>query len=408
MSLTAEAMIAPRPARCRLCGQLVTTPALSVGRIPVCNQFTLAGVVDRLVNLAIIECETCQLVQLKEAPPVETLVPEVPWISYREPEEHLDALVESIMTFRPKARRALGTGPFEQPLLSRLSANGLSTTALELEAAPTGWRFPYLETWQAGLNGPRLEKVAGQLGPFDVVSCRYLIEHSTEPVAAIRALKGLLGPDGLLLIEVPDSSKFLASCDYALLWEEHTSYFVEGTLRRLAEMAGCRILALLRYPGELEDALVAVLEVAHPNCPALRTQGATSLFQTYRDNFELTRNKLKATLDRTAGASKNRVALFGIGHQAIMFVNAFGVADEIALAVDDNPAKIGLFPPGFRVPVISSQALLKDERIKTCLFAVAPNTQAKVQVKLWAMAQRGIEFRSIYAQVDSSIMRDLA
>ncbi len=113
---------------------------------------------------------------------------------------------------------------------------GASTTAtLELDVAASEDHYPYLESWQASLNAPRLAGIASRMGTFDVVSCRYIIEHSPEPVACARALRALLSPNGLLLIEVPDSSKFLAARDYCFLWEEHSCYFVEETLA-----AACR------------------------------------------------------------------------------------------------------------------------------------------------------------------------
>jgi SAM-dependent methyltransferase len=284
----------------------------------------------------------------------------------------------------------------------------MTTVMLECDATAARGHFPYLESWQAGLNARRLAGIAAHMGTFDIVSCRYIVEHSPDPVAAIRALASLLNPNGLVLIEVPDSSKFLAAHDYTLLWEEHTSYFVEETLQWLAEMAGYRVLAVLRYAGELEDALVAVLEVAKSPRRSLAPQGTSMLFRAYRDNFADTRSALKVRLARASGPEKDRVALFGIGHQAIIFVNAFGLADEIAMAVDDNPDKEGLFPPGFRRPVVNSERLLQDARITTCLFAMAPNTQAKVEKKLSSMAARGVQFRSIYAQIDGSITRETA
>lgn len=381
---------------------------MSLGRVPVCNRFTRIGTADALADLDIVECERCQLIQLREAPPINAIVPELSWIRYREPEGHLDALVDAVLGLRPRARRALGTGPFEQPLLSRLAARGVTTEALPLEAAPSDGRYPYLETWQATLNAPGLAGIAGQKGTFDVVSCRYIVEHSPDPVAALGALGHLLAPNGLLLIEVPDSAKFLAARDYCFLWEEHTCYFVEATLRRLAETTGYRILAVLRYPGILEDALIAVLEVAQSPSPLLQAGGGSRLFRAYRDGFAPIRGALRAKLARAAGPERDRVALFGIGHQAIMFVNAFGIAADIAMAVDDDPDKAGFFPPGFQVPVVSSAELLQNERIGTCLFAVAPHIQAKVRAKLAPLSGRGVEFRSIFAALDDSIVKDLA
>jgi SAM-dependent methyltransferase len=406
MIQSAEAMGLELPAHCRLCGRAIGMPPLSLGRVPVCNGFSRSEAVDRMVALDVVACETCQLIQLRETPP--SLTPTQPWIRYREPEAHLDALVGEVLARRPDARSALGTGPFEQPLLSRLTGHGLQTKALALDVSPTVDCYPYLESWQATLTETYLAGKAAEVGTFDVVSCRYIVEHTPEPVRALQALKHLLAPDGLLLVEVPDSSKFLAARDYCFLWEEHSSYFVEDTLRRAAETAGYHVRALLRYPGVLEDALVAVLEPAPAPVPALHPLGASSLFQAYRDGFAPARGAVRARLAQAAGPDRNRVALFGIGHHAIMFVNAFGLADDIALAVDDDGDKAGFFPPGFHVPVIGSERLLADQQIKLCLFAVAPHIEGKVRDKLAPLAARGVEFRSIYAALDNSIMKDPA
>ncbi|UFZ04399.1 class I SAM-dependent methyltransferase [Bradyrhizobium ontarionense] len=392
---------------CRLCGQPINSQALSLGGLPVCNRFTLDGHVEGRTNLDIVECASCQLIQLRDAPPPEALVPAVPWIRYREPEGHLDALVEQLVALRPHARRALGTGPFEQPLLTRLVGKGLDVAELDMDASGTPGRYPYLETWQARLNAAHLSAQAVQRGAFDIVSCRYLIEHTSEPLAALQALRPLLDAKGLLLIEVPDSSKFLAARDYCFLWEEHSCYFVDDTLRRLAEMSGYRVLAVLRYPGVLEDALVAVLEAAD-GPTSMAAQGPSGLFQPYRDGFAKTRARLREQFAALAGPDRNRIALFGIGHHAIMFANAFGIADTIALAVDDDPDKAGFFPPGFRVPVVGSERLLADEAITTCLFAVAPHIEGKVRDKLAPLAARGVTFHSIYAALDNAITKDPA
>jgi SAM-dependent methyltransferase len=409
MSGTAENVRPISASSCRLCGCAIGAPPLSLGRLPVCNRFAAAGDVTSKVDLDIIECETCQLVQLREAPAIDALVPELPWIRYREPEGHLDTLVATVLdSFRPHARTAFGTGPFEQPLLTRLAARGIGVQSLELGLPSGGGRYPYLESWQASLNASRLAETASRMGSFDVVSCRYIIEHSPEPIAALGALKHLMAKDGLLLIEIPDSSKFLAAHDYCFLWEEHTCYFVEATLRRLAERAGFRVLDVLRYPGALEDALVAVLEVAGSAAPPLPHIGPSSLFQAYRDGFAPTWDTLHNGLAQAAGPNRSRVALFGIGHHAVMFVNAFGLADDIALAVDDDPDKAGFFPPGFRSRVVGSDRLLQDGRIETCLFAVSPHIQAKVREKLAPLAARGVRFHSIYASLDDSIVKELA
>lgn len=395
---------------CRLCRNPVKTPALAIGPIPICNGFSKIPGTSSKISLNVVECETCQLVQLREMPASGAVIPQVPWIRYREPEDHLDALTAELLEIVPQARTAIGTGPFDRPLLSRLSARDLSCHQLALEIPSRERYFPYLESWQTTLTEPHLAAQAEKLGTFDVVSCRYIVEHTSIPFEALQAMKRLLKPGGILLVEVPDSSKLLKVSDYALLWEEHSCYFVRETLQLLGEASGYRILKVLRYPGVLEDTLVAIMCVEQPLplARAFAKRATSSVFRAYRDGFAVTRKLLKNHIAQAAGPNRDRIALFGIGHHAIMFANAFNIADDIALAVDDDQDKIGFFPPGFQIPVVNSDRLIADTRIRKCLFAVAPRIERRMRDNFGSLAARGVEFQSIYAGVDNSIMKEAA
>jgi hypothetical protein len=86
-----------------------------------------------------------------------------------------------------------------------------------------------------------------------------------------------------------------------------------------------------------------------------------------------------------------------------MFVNAFGLGEYIAAAVDDNADKNGLFPPGFRVGISRSDDLV-NSRIQTCLLAINPQSAIKSREKLSPLEARGVKFHSIYAGVEGSIL----
>jgi SAM-dependent methyltransferase len=384
---------------CRLCGSDAESGALSLGPVPVCNRFATAPGQAPRVDLDLVQCAACQLVQLRQAPPPDLLTPRHGWIRYREPEAHLDAVAEAVLAEMPRAENVLGTGPFDAPLLARLGDRGLSVRSLTLDAPAAPGLHPYLESWQALLDPQRLPADAR----YDLVCSRYIVEHTPSPVQALQALRPLLAPGGLVLLEVPDSSTFLAACDYSFPWEEHASYFVEATLERLAAVAGFELRRLLRFPGALEDALVALLAVSPAPAPRLSC-GGTAAFRAYGEGFSARRARIVQQIDAWAGPARDGVALFGLGHQAIMFANAHGVAPQIALAVDDDPDKQGFFPPGFATPVVSSDRLLQAAQIRACLFAVAPAIEARLQDRLAPLARRGVVFRSIYAARDNAIV----
>jgi hypothetical protein len=395
---------------CRLCGGVLNDSGLSLRQIPVCNRFTARPEAAERHDLSLHQCTQCQLIQLGTPPPVEAVKPRLPWIKYREPDAHLDALADRLFAEHgAKAATAYGVGPFDQPLLDRLERQGLRVAALEIRptsARPDGF-YPYLETWQLGLNAEHLATVTSTHGTADMVCCRYLLEHCHDPLGALRGLQQLLSANGVLIVEVPDSEKFLAACDYSFLWEEHVSYFVEATLRRLALQAGYEVAGFHRAPGELEDALVAVLrpaqtETAKDIIPPCSSK--PEMFLSYVENLAPSRDFVQSWAVEAAGPSGDGLALFGIGHQALMFAHAMGLTDHIAAAVDDDPDKRGYFPPGFRVPIVPSEALLGDTRTRACLIAVAPRIESRIKDRLAPLRQRGVEFRSIFAGVPGSLL----
>jgi hypothetical protein len=128
------------------------------------------------------------------------------------------------------------------------------------------------------------------------------------------------------------------------------------------------------------------------------------LFRSYVSSLQTTRDIVQSSIAAAAGPSGDGIALFGVGHQAVMFVNVFDLSQYVAAAVDDDPNKCGHFPPGFGVSVVPSQALLQDKRIRTCLMAVAPGIEHKIRDKLAVLAERGVQFRSIFAGVPGSLL----
>jgi len=396
---------------CKLCGSPLTGPWLDLDGLPACNRFLAVHAAPETHPLVMTECLSCDLIQLAVHPPVEFVVPRVPWVRYREPDAHLDDVAGKLRVFLPMTQpRVMGIGPFDGPLLERFRRFGARTVQLDLLAtdrtqSPLG-RYPYLETLQAMLRPTDLAKSAVDFGTADLVACRYLVEHSHDPVATLIGLRHLLAMGGRLVLEVPDSEKFLSRTDYSFVWEEHVSYFSQDTLGRLARSAGYDVVEMLRYEGPLEDALIALLETSpmrRVRDPENRgtVRSPSGLFGRYRANFVDVRDSWHTQLARAAAGGR-KVALFGIGHQAVMFLNALGLQKYVSLLVDDEPNKQGYFAPGALSPVVSSATLIGDLEVGTCLLAVSPTVENAVKRKLAGLLDRGVQMYSIFAGAPGS------
>jgi hypothetical protein len=392
-------------ARCKLCDAVLSAPILDLGALPICNRFSLAPAALDRYPLAMTACPRCGLVQLSAFPSIGDVVPRVPWIRYTEPDAHLDAVVDCL---DPSIATVFGLGPFDGPLLTRLGARRKQTCALDLGATQgENGVYPYLETLQDALRPDRLAAVAARHGGADLVVLRYLLEHSHDPIATLEGLKPLVAPRGALCIEVPDSSKFLTRHDYSFIWEEHICYFTVTTLGLLAARAGYAVDYVSRYEGPLEDALVAILRPAEKATSMIGAGEATTAFRGYRDSFVPTGDAYRKRLAE-ALASGSRVAICGIGHQAIMFLNALGLQSFIAMMVDDDPNKAGQFAPGATSAIASSAAMMADRTIDVCLLAVNPRSEAKIKEKLRPFAERGGRFYSIFPGAGTPTLVDAA
>jgi SAM-dependent methyltransferase len=120
------------------------------------------------------------------------------------------------------------------------------------ELARRGWRVDGIEYSDAAAALARGKGIAvhqGDLasagfpsGAFDVVTLWHVLEHLPEPAAALAEVRRVLRPDGLLVVEVPDS----ASLTFRLCREHwfpldvprHLQHFTPATLGALLERVG--------------------------------------------------------------------------------------------------------------------------------------------------------------------------
>lgn len=387
--------------RCISCDRPVST-LVDFGPQPPSNRFLEGGeTATDLHRLALGQCPACGLVQLVDPMPAAMVRSRFPWLTYNEPEGHLDALVE-----RLKRLPGVGAEPTmagltykDDTTLARLNRLGFSRTFRLEMSADLGLEDPAagLESVQEAVREHRSRAIAARRGPASVLIARHVLEHAHDPRAFLGGLASLVTSGGYLVLEMPDSRKFLDACDYSFIWEEHIAYFSPFTLQGLLERSGCEIIEILNYPYALEDSLVAIARKGTSAGAGATGALAAELARgrRYAERFPGIRARLQAQFTRFRESGK-RVALFGAGHLAAKFVNLFDLGDCIDCVLDDNPNKQRLLMPGSRLPIRSS-SLLEQEKIDLCLLSLSPESEKKVLAARKQYVGRGGEFRSIFA-----------
>lgn len=112
--------------------------------------------------------------------------------------------------------------------------------SLEHSVAPAG----------ADLRLGDLSAAGFDVSSFDAVTFFHSLEHTPDPVAALREARRILAPGGTLVVEVPNWGalwrRLLGRFWFPLLVPQHLVHFELATLRAAAERAGFSEVVLLR------------------------------------------------------------------------------------------------------------------------------------------------------------------
>lgn len=399
--------------KCLLCGSPTAAPLIDFGCQPLCNRFLATPTeTEATFPLALDLCSACGLVQLATPPPVDELRPRFDWLTYNEPEGHLDELAADIVRLpgiTPENASLCGISFKDDSLLFRLQKLGFSRTHrldpqtdLGIHDSRAG-----IETISFSLTPERAHTWVKRHGPADVVIARHILEHADNPRRFASALSDLIATEGYLVIEIPDCEKALAVCDYTTVWEEHTLYFTQRTFHEAMATLGFAIQKTYCIPYILENSLIAVLKVSReprPSVPRSETEAREfDRAERFATSFDARRAEIIECLE-TFRRDRGRIALFGAGHLACTFVNLFGLGGLIDCVIDDNPRKVGLFMPGSRLPILGSAALL-DREIALCLLSINAAGERSVIDKQSGFVHRGGMFRSIFPASPLAITR---
>jgi len=386
---------------CRLCSAPQVETLIDFGRQPICNRFlSRADEPEATFPMRLEQCQACSLVQTTEPVPAAELTPRVEWISYNEPEGHLDTVAGKLAALPGLGRAAIfgGISFKDDTLLRRMCVRGFASTWRLDPRADLGIDDPGagIELVQDRLTPSTAQRIAATRGKADVLIARHIFEHAHQPAQFAAALKELTKPGGYVVLEVPDCERALELCDYSTLWEEHILYFTPVTFRQSFGQCGLSLESFDSFPYTLENCLMGVGRsepgIESPPPPAIA--GEINRGQGFSRGLPRAAESYRRFLADYA-RSRGPVAVFGAGHLACTFINLLGLKEYIELVVDDHPRKRGLFMPGSRLPIMGSSVLV-ERGIKLALMTVAVESEERVIHNNQAFAQSGGAFASIF------------
>jgi C-methyltransferase C-terminal domain/Putative zinc binding domain/Methyltransferase domain len=401
---------------CRGCRAPSVKTVLALGSQPVSSHFTRtphAPVIERDLTLGV--CTACGLVQLVKPFPFRELVPPYEWITYREPENHLDEVVEKIVALPGVdiTAHVLGLTFKDRSTLDRLARRNFTRTRLIDLKEDLGAENPNsnIESVHGLLTPERARELSQRHGPVEVLVVRHILEHAEEAGRFIEALSELLAPGGHIFIEVPDCTANLRRMDYTMVWEEHVFYFTPAALPQLLKAGGFIQIGLDIHPYPFEDVLLLyarkadALSITTSVIPPAVVAGNVAIASAYGSNFDEWTRRYAHLFDQLT-ADGRKLAAYGAGHLTCAFLSFHGLGDYFAFVVDDTPQKQGLYLPKTGHPIVPRDRL-RAEEISACLFGFGPESEDKVMIKNSAYRDAGGQFYSLLVDSPRSVRRML-
>ena len=386
-----------------MCGAAEVVELLDFGPQPICNRFlTTPDANETTFPMRIGQCGVCGLVQSMAPVAAIELKPSCDWITYNEPEGHLDQLADDIAALPGLDKESIiaGISFKDDSLLKRLRARGYARTwrvdpKSDLGISDTGIG---VETIQDRLSSSVARKIAQSHGKADVVIARHIWEHTSKPQVFVQSLKELMTPQGYIVLEIPDCERALESCDYSTVWEEHSIYFTPATFGDALSTCGLSLSYYKCFPYTLENSLVAIARqkerISGNNFPGIDLEAEKRRAEGFARGLAKEREKMGIYFARFR-KEQGKIALLGAGHLAATFINLLQLKRHIECLVDDNPHKRGLFMPGSHLPIYETSALLQRD-IKLCLLSVNAESEDRVIEKNQAFIDAGGRFNSIF------------
>lgn len=402
---------------CNLCTNDTTKKLIDLGKQPICNRFLKSpSEKEQKFNLSLGQCQLCGLVQLTDKMPAEELISRYDWVTYVEPEDHLDFLAEKMkkMPGLNNKSRILGISFKDDSLIERMNNLGFSNSkVLDLkEDLDVGEPNASIETIQAALTPKKAKEIVEKEGLFDLVIVRHILEHTYDLNDFVTALNGLLSDEGYLVFEVPDCSREMEKNNYAAIWEEHISYFTPSVFKQLFSFFGLELIYFERVPYALENSLIGIGKKGAAKNQGLLDDIELKEEKERADNFAFNFKMNKTQMQEyfaSLKTKKEKIALLGAGHWACGFINFLELKDNIEFLVDDNENKKGLFMPGSKLPICDSSALAR-EGIDMCLLGLNPQNETKVIDKNDEFMNSGGKFFSIFPESENALplIRDVS
>jgi len=364
---------------CRACLSTALAPVVSLGLLPLANQYLPIGSTEPLQFYPhdMLRCETCGLAQLGiTAPSSEVFERSYPYTS-----STTRALRENFADLATEANALIGLAP--EDLVIDIGGNDgnllsnfvgkqrvLNVTPEDIGQLGVELGIPHFQDYWDRRSA---EAVVAKHGKARLITATNVFAHITDPHAFVDAVLDTLIDDGVFVVEVQYLPSLLSGVQFDHLYLEHQMFWGLDPLRTLLARHDLTIAfarTINSHGGSIR------VYATRPDYARKLSEKANAFpgRRVYQDDIDLREfttfakrvAESKVALWRLLSSIKEQGGrIYGIGapSRAATLVNYCGIDHNVLDCIVETSGsyKLGKMMPGTKIPVVGESALYENQ-----------------------------------------------
>lgn len=366
---------------CQVCGSSTARAVIDLGLTPLVN--TLPPIdsvppVDSVYDLALVQCQSCTLVQLRFAPDMEAVFPEsYPYLSglttplVKNFQDQALQVVKFLKEkFGDQQLKVLDIGSNDGSLLQCYSDHGCEVYGIEPTQAADVANSNGIRTLKDYFDESSVSRTVKEFGEVSLVTATNVFAHIPNPLQILKDISKILREDGMFVSENHYFPDLIEQLQIDTIYHEHLRYYTVVSIEELLNRGGFDIVKIQKigsHGGSIRvwaarkgafEADSSVVEFKQ-NESALGINDGRFI-STFDNSVKDWRNDLRSLITslQKAGAT---IAGIGAPSRAVTLISYVGLNhnDLIAIGEKTGSKKIGMRIPTTRIPIIDEAELLK-------------------------------------------------
>lgn len=363
--------------KCRICKNKNLTKFLDLGDQPLANSFLKSEgkfLTEKKYPLAVYFCGDCNLAQLLDVVDKEEMFSDYIYFSSGMPKlsNHFKSYAEDVMErFLKPDNFVVELASNDGILLKFFKDSGYKVLGVDpaknvVQVAEKIGVDTIVDFFSEKLG----TEIAEKYGKAKVVLANNVVAHIDDHHDLVKGLDNLLDEDGVFVLEAPYLIDMFENLTYDTIYHEHLSFLAVRPLKRLFEQYGFEIFNV--ETPEVQGVSLRVFtgrkgkHEINPNVQKMIDKelelGLDSLdtYNVLAQKVEEQKNKL-ISLVKDLKSSGKKIVAYGAPAKGNTMLNYCDLGVNVLdYALEDLPAKQGMFTPGMHIPTVDSEYAHKN------------------------------------------------